>query len=71
MINTARDLCGAVKGHLPRVGAFPKGFYPGAARISARLSPKRVLCYLIHVVWLRYLIAVTVFCFPIAIKYIL
>ncbi|MBQ1213361.1 MAG: hypothetical protein IIX69_08105, partial [Clostridia bacterium] len=54
MISTARDLCGVGKGHLPRVWAFPKGARSGAARISTRLSPKRVLCYLIHV-------AVTVF----------
>ena len=50
MINTVGALGGAVKGHLPRVWAFPKGLYPGATITSARLSPAWVLCYLIHVV---------------------
>ena len=42
MINTVGALDGAVKGHLPRVWAFPKGLYPGATITSARLSPENL-----------------------------
>ena len=64
MINTVGTLGGAVKGHLPRVWAFPKGLYPGATITSARLSPAWVLCYLIHVAYAlqpRYLMAAAIF----------
>ena len=68
MINTVGTLGGAVKGHLPRVWAFPKGLYPGATITSARLSPRARGGALLDIVdtLSRYLIAVTfLFDFPI------